>query len=271
MIVYSIVNHKGGVGKTTTAAALASALASDGKRILLLDLDPQASLTATFAQSPGVVSMEDVITEPRRISDSILTCMPGIDIVPATATLAVILQQIPISFRSALILKTALQNVALNYDYAIIDSPSSLGLAMINALTAAEVVLAPIQCDFLSLRGLIDIQEMVEELSQSSEFDRRLRVLAVMCDKRISYTKLILDELRAAQKERLYSTVIPRNILIAEAPALGQSIMEYAPNSPGAKAYRALAREIQQEDKEYGKKNKHSSSDTNTVVSRNAA
>jgi chromosome partitioning protein len=271
MFVYAITSHKGGVGKTTTTINLGAALAQEGKRVLLLDVDPKGSLTAAVGQTPAPVSMGHVLREPRRMSEAIVPCAGGMDCVTATATLAVIFYELAgekeVSFRLA----QAIQSVQSRYDYVLMDCPSMLGCAMNNALTAAHVVLVPLQCDYLALRGLADIQEIVGTIRETTNPKLRLRVVGTMFDRRIGHANDVLNEVSAALPEQIYQTVIPRTVRLAEAPATGQTILEYAGNSLGAHAYRLLGQEILQEDYRDETTRRHSGGHAPAAVSGYAA
>src|ERR1051325_5163990 len=158
MLVYAVISQKGGVGKTTTSANLAAALTEEGKRVLLIDLDPQGSLTAAVGRQPGAVTVGDVLLNPPCILSAIYPCSGGMHIVTAKATLASVFLELAVTGAPAFRLSRALRLVQHCYDYAIIDCPPSLGHATTNAMTAANVALIPLQCEYLSVRGLADVQ-----------------------------------------------------------------------------------------------------------------
>jgi chromosome partitioning protein len=259
MLVYAITSQKGGVGKTTTTVNLGAALAQEGKRVLLIDLDPQGSLTAAVGRATGAVTIGDVLESPEKILSAIYPCAGNMHVVTATATLASVFLDLETMDNPAFRLSKALSMVAPSYDYALIDCPPSLGHATTNALTAAAVALVPLQCEFLSLRGLADVQEIAAAIQETTNPDLRMRVVGTMFDKRTIHANDVLREARTALPGLVYESVIPRTVRLAEAPATGQTILEYAPESNGAFAYRALAQEILQEDSGYGTTSRHQS------------
>ncbi len=259
MLTYAITSQKGGVGKTTTTVNLGAGLAREGKRVLLLDLDPQGSLTAAVGRKVGSITIGDVLLNPDRMLNAIYPCAGEMHVVTATATLASVLLQLNEASDPAFRMRRALSMVGECYDYALIDCPPSLGHATSNALTAARVALVPLQCEFLSLRGLADVQEIAATIQESTNPDLRLRVVATMFDKRTVHARDVLEEARNALPGLVYETVIPRTVRLAECPAAGMTILEYAPDSNGTFAYCALAQEILAEDNGYGTTERHSS------------
>ena len=252
MFTYAISSQKGGVGKTTTTVNLGAALAKQGRRVLLLDLDPQGSLTAAVAANTDGLSLGDVLEEPDNMINAIAPCTGGMRVVSASPTLASVFQRLAEMSTPAFRLTMALDRVRECYDYALIDCPPALGHATANALTASNVVLVPLQCEFLSMRGLHDMKDITGIIRDTTNPSLQLRVLGTMFDKRTLHANSVLQEANRDLPGLVYQTVIPRTIRLAEAPATGQSILDYAPESNGAYAYSMLAQEILQEDRHHG-------------------
>ncbi len=256
MPVICITNQKGGVGKTTTAAALAQSLSEHGKRVLLLDWDPQGSLTVSFGFNPDNLehTVYDVLTTAIRnngrysIRDVTLkTDNPRIDLVPANIELSQAQLDLVNAFTRELVLRDMLQPVRREYDYVLVDCLPSLGLLTINALSAADSVLIPLQSDFLAMKGLAlllsTIIRVQEKLNPSLEI---LGILFTMTNPRTLHSREVMDVTRRAfgDRIRVFDTTIPVSVRFKEAPAAGMSILTYAPNSEGAEAYRKFTEEV---------------------------
>jgi len=246
--IFATVNQKGGVGKTTTAVNLAAYLATFGKKILLIDSDPQGNATSGIGIDRNSITscMYDIIingTEFPTIIKS--TTVSGLDIAPATPRLAgaeVELTEIDSRENK---LKTAIKTVRDQYDYLIIDCPPSLSLLTVNALTAADQVIIPIQCEYYALEGLSQLVKTIDLVRKSLNPDLRIcGILLTMYDSRTLLSEQVVDETRRHFGNKVFKTVIPRNVRLAEAPSFGQPIVFYDPSSSGAAAYENLSREV---------------------------
>ena len=256
MSVICIANQKGGVGKTTTVAALADGLSEHHKRVLLIDWDPQASLTISLGFNPDSLKLTsyDVLTSFIRnngrysIRDVALkTANPNIDIVPANVELSQAQLDLVNAFTRELILKDMLKEVRKEYDYVLIDCLPSLGLLTINALSASDSVLVPLQADFLAMKGLAMLLNTIirvqEKINPSLEI---LGILFTMTNSRTLHSREVIEVTKRAfgDRIRVFEASIPVSVRFKEAPAAGMSILTYAPTSEGADAYRLLTKEV---------------------------
>jgi chromosome partitioning protein len=244
--VVAIANQKGGVAKTTTVQSLGVAMAEQGRRVLVVDLDPQACLTFSLGFDPDELtsSLHDVLVRRSRVSDVVqhVSGVDGLDLVPATIDLAGAEVHLLSRTGREHVLARALQPVLDDYDVVLIDCPPSLGVLTINGLTAAEAVIVPLQCEALSHRGVGQLLETVEDVRQFA--NDKLRVLGViptMFDARTTHSRKVLAEVEERYGLPLFEPAVPKSVRFAEAPELGRSVLQHAPTSPGAVAYRILS------------------------------
>lgn len=244
----AFANQKGGVGKTTTAVNLAVLLANAGHRVLLVDSDPQGNATSSLGVEKRalIATLYDLLVGEVAIDDAIRPRVrERLDLLPSTPKLAgAEIEMVAISGRER-ILASALREVEADYDLILIDCPPSLGLLTVNALTAAQSVIVPIQCEFLALEGLGQLITTIDlvkrQLNPSLDV---LGVLMTMYDARTRLSASVVEEVRRYFPHRIFETLIPRSIRLAEAPSYGQSIAEYDAESRGATAYRGVAAEL---------------------------
>lgn len=251
-LTIAIANQKGGVGKTTTAVSLATGLAADGFRVLLVDSDPQGNATGSLGINKRELasSLYDVLIESRRANEVIIASgRERLDVLPASVELAgaeVELSDVEDDERTFR-LRTELDQVKNNYDYILIDCPPSLGQLTLNALCAADGVLIPIQCEYLALEGLTQLKDTID-LVVSSPLNPNLVIFGIvmtMYDGRTNLALQVVDEVKRYFPDQIFNTVVPRSVRLSEAPSYGQSILEYDPSSRGALAYKALAKEVE--------------------------
>lgn len=252
--IYCFANQKGGVAKTTTAVNLGAYLAHAGRRVLLIDTDPQGNATTSLGVDPrGLpISLYNVLVEKVPIQQALtLTERVGLDLIPASTHLAGAEVEMARMMARERLLTRALQPLLANYDYILIDDPPSLGLLTINGLTAADGVLIPVQCEYLALEGLSLLLNTIQQVREILNDRLALTgVLLTMYDGRTNLGQQVVQEVKNYFPDKVFQTIIPRNIRLSEAPSYGQSILSYAPTSPGALAYGALAEEfLQREEK----------------------
>jgi len=246
--VYALTNQKGGVGKTTTAINLGAYLAASGRKALVLDIDPQANATSSLGVDKNALTrsiydvliggmvMEQVVTLTKRL---------GLDLVPSSPVLAGAEVELVSMKGRETRLQRALGPLRERYDFILIDCPPSLGLLTINALTAADGVIIPVQCEYLALEGLTQLLRTVDLVR--ANLNPRLSVrgmLLTMYDSRTNLARQVMDEVRGHFDNAVFETVIPRSVRLSEAPSYGETILSYAPRSQGALAYQALTTEL---------------------------
>ena len=251
--IVSIVNQKGGVGKTTSAVNLAAGLGISGKKVLLVDIDPQGNSTSGYGVNKKEVkkSSYDLLINNASVKETIVnTNFKNVSLVPSNMDLAgAEVELIDIENRHEK-LKNALLVVRENYDFILIDCPPSLGLITINALNASDTVLVPIQCEYYALEGLSQLISSIRQVKRLYNPNLELEgVLLTMYDGRLNLTQQVVGEIKRYFADKLFSTVIPRGVRLSEAPSYGMPIQYYDKHSKGASAYNALAKEFLKRNK----------------------
>ncbi len=246
--IISIANQKGGVGKTTTSVNLGACLAHIGQKVLLVDTDPQGNATSGVGIDKGDVQhcIYNVLVEDKDVEDVIITTqIDRLDVIPATIQLAGAEIELVPTISREVRLKGALESVKENYDYIIIDCPPSLGLLTINALTASHSVLIPVQCEYYALEGLSQLLNTVRLVQKHLNNTLMIEgVLLTMLDARTNLGIQVIEEVKKYFQNKVYQTIIPRNVRLSEAPSHGKPIIIYDPKSRGAEVYLDLAKEV---------------------------
>jgi len=251
MRVLTVGNHKGGCGKTTTSTNLAAYLAVNGKNVLLIDLDPQGAATLGLGIDKKTLGkqMYDVMHGGAALLDiAHHTEIPGLDVAPCDLKLITIEHEIDAQPGREFVLKERLEGLRDKYDYVVIDTPPNLSLLTLNGLIACDELIIPVQCEYYALEGVDQLQVTLSILKNRLGRDPKVRVLLTMFDARTKLSKEVAENVREYFQEKVFATVIPRSIKLAEAPSHGRPIHLHAPDSPGAFAYKALTEEVLSND-----------------------
>ena len=246
--VIAIANQKGGVGKTTTAVNSSACLADMANKVLLIDIDPQGNATSGIGINKGETStcIYDVLIEEENINHALMPSnIPNLDAVPATIQLAGSEIELVPTISRELRLRKAIEETRDNYDYIIIDCPPSLGLLTLNALTAADSVLIPVQCEYYALEGLSQLLNTIRLVQKRLNHNLAIEgVLLTMLDARTNLGIQVIEEVKKYFQEKVFQSIIPRNVRLGEAPSHGEPIIKYDPRSRGAEVYSDLAKEV---------------------------
>ena len=252
MKIVAVANQKGGVGKTTTSVNLAACLAAMGRKILLIDLDPQGNATSALGQSEteGKSSYGPLLGESKLADNVVQTRFENLSLVPADLDLAGVEIEVARLDDHLVRLQNALAPLRKKaaYDFILLDCPPSLGILMTNALAAADLVLVPLQAEYFALEGLTRIMSVAEQLQSVNPKLKVEGIVMTMVDNRTSLSRQVVAEVKAHFPELIYTTVIPRSVRLGEAPSFGKPIIEYDPSSLAAFAYTALAGEFIRRD-----------------------
>lgn len=246
--IIAITNQKGGVGKTTTSVNLAACLANEGKKTLLIDCDPQSNSTSGLGieREDYEISIYDCLVDSSKTPSAVIkTKYDNLYVIPSSADMSGAEIELAYEDKREFFLKNAIKSIKNNFDFIILDSPPALGMITINILTASDSVLIPIQCEYYALEGLSQlittIKAIKKQLNPKIEIEG---VLGTMYDGRTNLSIQVLDEVKKYFPDKVYRTIIPRNVRLSESPSFGEPIIKYDRTSKGADAYIALAKEV---------------------------